>query len=314
MGRLDAVRPATRPKMHGRMLLAGPSGSGKTWTALSVASVLAAAEPDGQILLVDTERESALTYADSFQFAHLPWRPPYDPTELVDVLGSVTGYAVIVVDSLTHFWRGEGGTLEIADGKIGGWKNARPVQERLVQAILGVPAHVILCVRSKQGYLVEHGGTKVTKVGMEPIQDDTLMYEVNVAAELDMEHRLTVTKSRTPAVPVGRMYPAGHERKAADDYASWLAGGVPPANAADVEALVARFAFIADEEARKTTKQMFVELFGMPQSLTADMVGEATAWLEERVRSTDPDTVEPTPIERKRSTKKSDAHPEGVSA
>jgi hypothetical protein len=307
MGRLDAVRRAARPKMHGRMLLAGPSGSGKTWTALSVASVLAAADDAGSILLIDTERESALTYADSFEFAHLPWRPPYDPTELVDVLASVTGYAVIVVDSLTHFWRGEGGTLEIADGKIGGWKNARPVQERLVQAILGVPAHVILCVRSKQGYLVEQGGTKVTKVGMEPIQDDTLMYEVNVAAELDMEHRLTVTKSRTPAVPVGRMYPAGHERKAADDYASWLAGGVPPAAAGDVEALVGMFASIADEDERKTTKQLFVELFGMPQSLTAPAVAEATGWLTARLAPAD---VEPTPIERKRTAKKSDAQPE----
>lgn len=309
MGRLDAVRPAARPKMHGRMLLAGPSGSGKTWTALSVAKVLADSEGGASVLLIDTERESALTYADSFEFAHLPWRPPYDPTELVDVLAALAGYAVVIVDSLTHFWRGEGGTLEIADGKIGGWKNARPVQERLVQSILAVPAHIILCVRSKQGYLIEQGGTKVTKVGMEPIQDDTLMYEVNVAAELDMEHRLTVTKSRTPAVPVGRMYPAGHERKAADDYASWLAGGVPPAAAADVEALVAMFALIGDEAERVRTKQLFVELFGMPQSLTAATVGEASAWLTERLGSA------ATPIDRKkRAAKKGEPQSEDVSA
>jgi hypothetical protein len=260
--------------------------------------VLAAGEADGSVLLIDTERESALTYADSFDFAHLPWRPPYDPTELVDVLASVGGYTVVVVDSLTHFWRGEGGTLDIADGKIGGWKNARPVQERLVQAILATPAHMILCVRSKQGYLIEQGGAKVTKVGMEPIQDDTLAYEVNVAAELDMEHRLTVTKSRTPAVPVGRMYPAGHERKAAEDYAAWLAGGVPPAAPADVEALMSMFGLIGDDTERARTKQMFVELFGMPQSLTAATVEEASAWLTERLGQA------ATPIDRKRTAKK----------
>lgn len=289
MSRLSAIRAAERPKMHGRAMLSGPSGAGKTWTGLSMATHLALAEErPGSILVIDTERESALTYADVFAFEHLPWRPPYDPGELSDALAELGDrYAVVMVDSLSKFWRGKGGTLDIADGKFGGWKSARPVQDTLVESILAVPGHMLLCVRSKMEYLAEGGfnGSKqtVTKVGLAPIQDDELVYEVNIALDIDLEHRITVTKSRTPAVPVGRMYPAGMEKKAAEDYAEWLAGGVPPAARADVESITDAFSQIVDADARKATKAAFVELFGMPHSLTASTVIEARAWLEEQM-------------------------------
>ena len=289
MGRLDAIRTAERPKMHGRAMLSGPSGAGKTWTALSMARVLVDGDM-GQVLLIDTERESALTYADVFPgFKHLPWTPPFDAGELTETYARLgADFAVVITDSFSHFWRGQGGILDLADGKIGGWKTARPVQDALVQALLGVPAHMLLCVRSKMDYLIENGGKQVTKLGMAPIQDETLVYEMNIALDIDLEHRITVTKSRTPAVPVGRMYPAGLEGKAAKDYADWLAGGIPPANREQVEAIVARFGDIADADRRKEIKGEFVQLFGMPHSLTAEKMPDATAWLEEQL-GTDPD-------------------------
>lgn len=284
--RLDAIRTAVRPKMHGRAILSGPAGAGKTWTALSMGTHLAKSA-DGPMLVIDTERESALTYADVFTFEHLPWRPPFDPTELGDALGSLGDrFAVVIIDSLSHFWRGQGGTLDIADGKIGGWKAARPVQEALVQSLLAVPAHVLLTVRSKMEYLIEGGkGTPqtVTKVGLAPVQDDALVYEVNVAFDIDQEHRITVTKSRAPAVPVGRLYPAGLEAKAAEDYAEWLDGGVPPAGRGDIEAITDSFGQIVSADDRTEAKREFVQLFGMPHSLTAAQVDEARSWLAARL-------------------------------
>lgn len=270
--------------MYGRAMISGPSGAGKTWTSLSMATTLAKREDRAdQILLIDTEKESALTYADMFTFEHLPWRPPYDPTELVQVLDSLGDrFAVVIIDSLSKFWLGLGGTLDIADGKFGGWKAARPVQEALVESILGVPAHVLLGVRSKMAYAVEqsaNGKQQVQKIGLAPQQDDNLVYEVNIALDIDLEHRITCTKSRTPAVPVGRMYPAGHETKAAEDYADWLAGGIPPASRQVVESIVAAFVSIVDDEERAKLKAEFVERFGMPHSLTADKADEAQAWV-----------------------------------
>lgn len=278
MSRLDAIRPAVRPRMNGRLMIAGPSGAGKTWSGLSIATVLAGGT-DKPILVIDTERESALTYAENFAFEHLPWRPPFDPTELTETLHALADrYSVVVIDSLTHFWRAEGGTLDLADGKIGGWKHARPVQDRMVQALLAVDAHLIVCVRSKMEYLIEGGGKKVTKVGLAAIQSDDLLYEMNAAVEIDMEHRIEVTKSRTTALPVGRMFPAGHERKAAEDYAAWLAGGEPPATAEQVAAIVDALDAIRDADRRTAAKRGFVTLFGMPEAIIASTADDALAW------------------------------------
>jgi hypothetical protein len=288
MSRLAKIQPAVRPRMHGRAMISGPSGSGKTWTALRVGLALTGGDIS-KVLLIDTERESALTYADVFgPFGHLPWAAPYDPSELTKELDGIDAdqYQVVIVDSFSKFWQGQGGTLDIADGKFGGWKSARPVQEAVVEQLLAVPAHVILCVRSKMAYSAEQGANgkqTITRLGLSPIQDDNLVYEMNIAVDMDMEHRITVTKSRTNAVPVGRMYPAGLEQKLAEDYREWLDGGVPPASREDIERIVGRFAEVVDADQRTRLKTEFKEMFGMPHSITALQVADAEAWLNEHL-------------------------------
>ena len=304
--RLRKIHEATRPKMFGRAMVSGPSGSGKTWTSLSIAMYLVAFEnfldaggdptdvkpgdidlgsvERSDILVIDTEKESSLTYADVFRFSHLGWAPPYDPTELRATLEELDQDPpkVVIIDSFSKFWHGQGGILDLAGGAIGGWKTARPIQEALVEQVLATSAHMILGVRSKMEYAIEqsHGKTTVAKLGLSPMQDDNLVYEMNVAFDISMDHQITVTKSRTPAVPVGRMYPAGMERKLAEDYSEWLAGGVPPAAREDVDQIVERFAQIASKDRKIEVKNEFVERFGMPHSLTADRVAPANQWLD----------------------------------
>lgn len=311
--RLRGVKPAVRPKMYGRGMIAGPSGAGKTWTLLSIATYLAAFEyflaaggdpktmepgdidiskvQKKDILVMDTEKESALTYADVFEFDHLAWRAPYDPSELNDTLAELSENPplVTIVDTFSKFWQGQGGTLDIAGAAIGGWKVARPVQEALIEQILATNCHVLLGVRSKMEYLIEggKGNQTVTRLGLAPVQDDALMYEMNVSLDIDMQHQITVSKSRTPAVPVGRMYPAGLERKLAEDYADWLAGGIPPANRQDVDAIVERFSAISAKDDKIRVKTDFVERFGMPHSLTADRVPLANQWLDAAIAELD---------------------------
>lgn len=305
--------------MFGRAMLSGPSGAGKTWTGLGMAGVLAKMDGGhGRVLLIDTEHDSALTYADVFSFHHLPWRPPYDPTELADTLVKLADdWDVVLVDSFTHFWRGLGGTLDIADGKFGGWKAARPIQERLVNACLGVNAHLLLCVRSKMEYLVEGGGAgskqTVTKLGLAPVQDETLVYEMNIALDIDLEHRITVSKSRCAAVPVGRMFPAGMERKAAEDYADWLAGGIPPASREAVDRIVATLGQIADADERKRIKAEFVERFGMPHALTEAAVADVDTWLTKHLPEAT-DAAPTTPQDASQSPAATDTAPEPENA
>lgn len=277
MSRIENARPAVRPALKARALLSGPPGAGKTRSALIVASLLAG--DDGKVLVIDTEKESALTYADDFTFDHLPWDAPYGPRELGKALAEAgDAYDVVVVDSLTHFWRGTGGTLDIAGGKFTGWKDARPAQIDMVEGLLRCGAHFIGCARSKVEHVQEKEGGKhvVRKLGMAVVQDDDLEYELNVALELDMDHSMTVSKSRTTAVPVGRTFTAGHAEDFAVAYRDWLIGGEPPAPQDVVDGFMARMNAL-DEGPRKSCKQEFVASLGKPLTLPLPKVPDAEA-------------------------------------
>ena len=78
----------------------------------------------------------------------------------------------------------------------------------------------------------------------------------------------------------------------AEDYADWLAGGVPPANRKDVDDIVDRFAQIVSKDRKIEVKTEFVERFGMPHSLTADKVALANQWLDKQLTEMDADSPE----------------------
>lgn len=306
--RLGLARPAIRPAMNARLMLSGPAGSGKTWTALAIAETLV--PPGGKILGIDTEKESMLTYADQFIddegrpiFDHLPWAAPFDPRELTEALGEAgVKYDCVIIDSGTHFWRGSGGTLDIASGRFTGWKEARPVQTDLVEAILRCDAHVIFCAREKMEYTQTevNGKHVVEKVGMEIQQDQDLEYEMNVAIKLDMQHVLQVSKSRTAAVPVGTLFHAGHAADFAVLYRDWLAAGEPVVGRVQTEHLIEALNRIEDEAERVKAKRAFLDEFGRPEFLLESRLAEASEWVADHVlaanegvvqgRATDPDS------------------------
>lgn len=273
MSRLTLAQPGVRPSLPARALLSGPAGSGKTRTAMIVAEVLA---EGGRVLVIDTEKRSALTYADDFTFTHLDWQPPYDPRELGKTLAAADDYDVVIVDSLSHFWRGQGGVLDIAGGKFTGWKDARPAHMDLVEAMLACRGHFIGCARSKMEHVqeVENGKHVVKKLGMAVVQDDELEYELNVAAEIDMTHALIVSKSRTVAVPVGRTFTAGHAEEFATLYRDWLKGGEPPASVEVRKTIKARVGALPEDLKRECNAQFLAQL-GRLSQLRDSHVGDA---------------------------------------
>lgn len=282
--RLNQARAAIRPEMKGRVMLSGPPGAGKTYTSLLIARALVG--PEGRILVIDSEKESALTYADLFQFEHLRWNPPYDPTSLALTWKEAQGeFDACITDSFSHWWRKQGGVLDIAGDDVRGWKVARPVQEDLIGTLLDVDMHMIVCARSKMDHLVEqeNGRMKVTKVGLKAQQDDDLEYEVNVALEMDMAHVLSVVKSRTNDVPVGSQFLAGYAGDFAMNYRDWLLSGEPVAAKEDTEALAVGLGRIADEVERKRAKYEFLNSFGRPEFLLVSRLEEAQAWVADRI-------------------------------
>ena len=285
--------------MPARLMLSGVTGAGKTWTGLEICTVLAEGDRT-RIMGIDTEHGSMLTYADNFPgFRHLRWNPPYDPVELRDVIEEIDAtrpdITVLDIDSFTHFWRG---VLEIADGKFGGWKEARPAHSKLIDTLLSTRLHVVLCVREKMEYLAEtnaSGRQQVTKVGLAPQQDGDLAYEMNVAVQIDLNHRIEVTKSRCPAVPVGRLYQPERAVLMAQDYKEWLAGGDPPADEATIKAVTALFSFLTEDRARLEFKRQFVSEWGMPGSLTEMKAQQAAEWVRGTLSIPD-DWTAPEPV------------------
>ncbi|MDH6141113.1 hypothetical protein P3T35_003126 [Kitasatospora sp. GP30] len=203
--------PATREQARARIALEGPSGSGKTFTALTLATSMAT-----RVALIDTERGSASKYAagtsgSGFTFDTLQMSK-YDPRDLVGALAAAgqAGYSAVIVDSLSHFWMGTGGMLELVDaigkrggggGNFGGWKEARPFERAMIEALLAYPGHVIVTMRTKSEWVIEEdsrGKKQVRKVGTKAEQREGLEYEFDIVGDLDQENTLVITKSRCP--------------------------------------------------------------------------------------------------------------------
>ncbi|HEX3642852.1 MAG TPA: ATP-binding protein [Ktedonobacteraceae bacterium] len=190
-----------------RMAIAGPAGSGKTWTALTLASVLAG---EGEIAVIDTEHGSASKYADQFLF-DTQELTNFNPNNYMAAIKEAeqAGYAVLIIDSLSHAWTGSGGLMEQKDiiakqkysnNGFSAWLDAGKIQNNLVNTILSSKMHIIVTVRSKMEYVVEPINGKQTprKVGLAPVQRDDLPYEFDVFATMENDNTMIVDKSRCP--------------------------------------------------------------------------------------------------------------------
>lgn len=229
----NPFKRATKSQAKLRMALMGPSGSGKTFTSLSVASAL------GRVAVIDTEHGSASKYGDRFIFDVLELTE-YHPQNYIDAIkaaGEAGDYDVLVIDSLSHAWNGSGGVLEIVDkaakrsdakNTFAAWRDATPLHNALVEALLAAPLHLITTMRSKTEYVLERderGKMTPRKVGLAPVQREGMEYEFDVVAEMDMQNTLMITKTRIPKL-TGKVIPQpgvalGETLKA------WLMDGTP---------------------------------------------------------------------------------------
>jgi hypothetical protein len=203
---MSGFQKATKRQSKARIAFDGPSGSGKTWTSLATATALA---DGGKVAFIDSERGSASKYADDFDFDVLELDGDFHPDRYVEGLrdAAKAGYAVAVLDSLTHAWAGRNGVLEQVDAakaRFGGnsqraWAVGTPMWQGLIDAMLQSPIHVIATMRSKTKFVeVDKGNGKkgYERAGMEPVARDGIEYEFDVVGDLDLEHNLVISKSR----------------------------------------------------------------------------------------------------------------------
>jgi len=231
---LPAFHKALKTDARLRLALMGPSGAGKTLTALHLTQDLDA----GPIALIDTERGSASKYADQFDFEVLEL-DAFHPEHYIEAIHSAdTGdYGVLVIDSLSHAWAGKGGALELVDeaarkmkssNTFAAWRDVTPLHHRLLDALLGTDRHIIVTLRSKMENIQdtdEKGRTLIRKVGLQAIQREGIEYEFDVVGEMDLDHVLTITKSRCSAL-ADRVFPSPDGEVAAE-LKDWLQGVSP---------------------------------------------------------------------------------------
>ena len=208
------------------MQIIGPSGSGKTLGGLILAyGMMNRKYPDmdefdlwGKIGLIDTEHERALIYEGmSFQgvkigqFWHSDLKKPYSLENYKNAMDSLVreGVEVIVIDSASHAWEGEGGVLDSHEmsakrNKFQSWNDTNkdyynPLVSLLTGEMHGV--HIISTVRAKQDYTLQKNEhtekVEIIKVGLKPVQRDSLEYEMQVVLRLDMDHKFQASKDNS---------------------------------------------------------------------------------------------------------------------
>lgn len=197
---------AERRKAKLRLALCGVSGSGKTYSALMIAQGIG-----GKIAMIDTENGSGELYADVCDYDVCQVTAPYTPEKYIAAIheAEAGGYNVIIVDSLSHAWAGEGGLLDKHDAiskasrsgnSYAAWREITPLHNKLVDTILQSPCHIIASMRTKTAYEIqdENGKKAPKKVGMAPVQRDGMEYEFTVVMDLSVEsHIATASKDRT---------------------------------------------------------------------------------------------------------------------
>lgn len=259
-------RPALRANVPLLISLAGGTGSGKTMSAMLIAKGLAAGQP---FYGLDTENGRMLHYADDFDFLHGEIRAPFRPDCYADAIDgaikdSKQQRPVVVVDSFSHEHAGEGGLLDWHDEELqrmagddwkkrkamtfAAWIAPKQAHKAMVNRLLQVDAHLILCFRAQQAIeIVKVNGETVVRpkeslVGADgwiPVSERTLPYEMTMSFLLTADapgvpKPIKLQSQHRPLVPLDQPLTEDVGRKLAE----WATGATAAAPSSDGDALI----------------------------------------------------------------------------
>ena len=134
-------------------------------------------------------------FANAFTFDVVNLPPPHSPERYIEALQVVeeaNQYSVVIIDSASHEWEGEGGCLEIVDhlaatkfkgNKWGAWSDVTPRHQKFITRLAHCPLHIIVTARSKTETAQNDAG-KVQRLGMKICQRDGFEYEFTIAIDI----------------------------------------------------------------------------------------------------------------------------------
>lgn len=245
-------RPAKRENVSLLIGLAGGTGSGKSWSAMALAQGISGDKP---FAVIDTENGRASHYADQFRFDVLELRPPFRPEAYADAIEAAekAGYGCIVVDSMSHEYAGDGGILDWQEDelermagsdwkkreacKMAAWIKPKMSHKQMVQRLLQVKSHLILCFRAEPKVEMKKVDGKMVIVPKEsltgrdgwiPLTEKNLPFELTASFLLTPDapgyaKPIKLQEQHKPLFPLDRPINAESGRLVA----AWAAGGAP---------------------------------------------------------------------------------------
>lgn len=244
------LKPAVRENVPLLIGLAGGTGSGKTFSAMRLAKGIAGGQ---RFAVIDTESGRARAYADLFSFDVGELRAPFRPENYLKAIQSIDvlhKYPVIVVDSASHEYAGEGGILDWQEEeltrmagdnwqkreacKMAAWVKPKMSHKMFVGALTQLRSHLILCFRAEpKTEMVKVDGKTVIrdKQGLTGLNGWFPICEKNLPYELTTYFLLMADKPGVPH-PIKLMdqhkafFPAGQTitETAGESLAAWSKG------------------------------------------------------------------------------------------
>ena len=203
------LRQAKRKNAKIKLGLFGAAGSGKTFSALKLAYGLC--KDWSKVAIICTEKQDDYNHAaDQYDFMGefnvLPLDAPFRPERYIDAISQceAAGMDVIIIDSISHEWEGQGGLLDESDKMAGNsftnWNSLGRRHKSLVDKILTSTSHIITCGRTKTDYVLEEnekGKMVPKKVGTKVITREGFDFEIALAFDIDASHYARCSKDRT---------------------------------------------------------------------------------------------------------------------
>jgi len=185
------IRPVESGQSNIVLGFAGKSGDGKTLTSLYVARGMV--DNASEIGFLDTENKRGSLYAHALdnKFMIGDLYPPFSPERYAEAIKQFqdSGIKVLIIDSVTHEWEGDGGCDDIANlaleqgKKTANWIGAKRRHKKFMNVLLQSNINIICNIRARDKVKVEvvNGKQEFVPQGIQPVCEKNFMFEMTAS-------------------------------------------------------------------------------------------------------------------------------------